>query len=69
MNGIGGSAGAPTATNYFTIATNNGNGDHLLLTSFAPVPEASSVASFGLMLALGLGGVAVARRRNTARLN
>lgn len=32
----------------------------------APVPEASTVASFGLMLALGLGGLIVARRRQTA---
>jgi len=29
----------------------------------APVPEAPSVASFGLMLALGLGGLTVARRK------
>ena len=31
----------------------------------APVPEASTTASFGLLLALGLGGVAFARRRNS----
>lgn len=31
-----------------------------------PVPEASTVLSMGLMLALGLGGLAVTRRRRTA---
>jgi len=32
----------------------------------SPVPEASTVVSMGLMLALGLGGLVVARRRRTA---
>ena len=32
----------------------------------APVPEASTTASLGLMLALGLGGLAVARRKRAA---
>jgi len=32
----------------------------------APVPEASTTARFGLLLVLGLGGVAVARRRKSA---
>ena len=35
-------------------------------TSPAAVPEASTTASFGLLLVLGLGGVAVARRRKQA---
>ena len=51
--------------------SNNGGGDHnayfnnLLETapSTAPVPEASSTVSLGLLLALGLGGFAVARKR------
>jgi MYXO-CTERM domain-containing protein len=32
----------------------------------SPVPEASTVSSLGLLLVLGLGGVAVARRRRAA---
>ena len=39
--------------------------DNLVLTTPAPVPEASSVVSLGLLL-LGLGGVAVAKRRKAA---
>ena len=40
------------------------NGDAFLLTPNAPaVPEASSVISFGLLLALGFGGLLVARRK------
>ena len=67
-NAAGVAAGAPTGSNFFTITTNNRNGDALQLTSFAPapVPESSSTVSLGLMLALGLGGVAVARRRKSA---
>jgi hypothetical protein len=38
----------------------------LTLNAGAPVPEASTTASFGLLLVLGLGGVAVARRRKQA---
>lgn len=45
-------SGAPT----LTYTANTG----------APVPEASTTTSFGLLLILGLGGVAVARRRKQA---
>ena len=38
----------------------------LTLNAGAPVPEASTTASFGLLLVLGLGGVLVARRRKRA---
>ncbi len=38
----------------------------LSFNTSAPVPEASTTASFGLLLVLGLGGVAVARRRKQA---
>jgi len=31
--------------------------------SSAPVPEASTTVSFGLLLALGLGGLVIAARR------
>ena len=34
----------------------------------APVPEASTTASFGLLLLLGLGGLAVAAKRKKAAL-
>ena len=37
--------------------------DDISVTDAAPVPEASSVVSLGLLLVLGLGGVAVSRRR------
>lgn len=37
-------------------------------TSSAPVPEASTTASFGLLLVLGLGGIVVARRRKQANM-
>lgn len=36
-------------------------------TNAAPaVPEASTTASYGLLLALGIGGLAIARRRKAA---
>lgn len=35
-------------------------------TSSAPVPEASTTASFGLLLVLGLGGIAIAHRKKNA---
>ena len=37
--------------------------DDISVTAASPVPEASSVVSLGLLLLLGLGGVAVSRRR------
>ena len=52
---------AGAATYSFDV----GNGGTLTLA--APVPEASTTASFGLLLALGLGGMVVAaKRRKTA---
>ena len=36
----------------------------LLTPNFAPVPEASSIVSLGLLLTLGLGGAAVVRRKH-----
>lgn len=50
--------------------TNDGGGTPILLgvtaITAAPVPEASSVVSLGLLLTLGLGGLIVARRKQTA---
>ena len=45
---------------------NNGGGTPLLLgiTASSPVPEASTTVSFGLLLALGLGGVVLARKKS-----
>lgn len=40
----------------------------LNIITAAPVPEASTTASFGLLLALGLGGLAVAGRRKKANV-
>ena len=55
--GADGSAQDTVASQDFSVQVTSGS---------APVPEASSVASLGLLLALGLGGVAVARRRKAA---
>ena len=41
--------------------------DNLSVSSAAPVPEASSVAGLGIMLALGLGGLLLRARRFRAR--
>lgn len=63
---------ATTAATFFgstaSAATTPGNAPVLSFnaTSSSPVPEASTTASFGLLLALGLGGIAVARRRKQA---
>lgn len=49
------------------IEGNNGDNtafiDSVGINKVAPVPEASSVISLGMLLALGLGGVAVARKK------
>ncbi len=53
----GGDGGDGYAVDFLTVG----------VTSIpAAVPEASTTISFGLLLALGLGGVAVARKRRTA---
>lgn len=60
------------ATGYLSFAENNPTptGDYLDNVSLsqisAPVPEASTTVSFGLLLALGLGGVLAARRKRLA---
>ena len=41
----------------------SGQQDAFLLRPNAPVPEASSVVSLGLLLVLGMGGLVVAARR------
>ncbi len=45
---------------------NNGGGTPLLLgiTASSPVPEASTTVSLGLLLAFGLGGVVLARKKS-----
>lgn len=48
-------------------ATASGQSEAFLLTPNAPVPEASSVVAFGLLLALGLGGLALSARRRKAQ--
>jgi hypothetical protein len=57
--------GAPLGTNYFTLTTNNGTGDSMLLTSFSPktaaVPEPTSIAIFGI--GAGLMSLVSNRRR------
>lgn len=55
---------APNGYNYFTLSTNHGFGDQMLLTSFAPaaVPEPSRM----LLGALGSLGLLLRRRRKQA---
>lgn len=59
-------------TGYLSFAENNPTptGDYLdnvsLTQTSAPVPEASTTVSFGLLLALGLGGVIAARKKRLA---
>ena len=52
-------------TGFITGFGTNSSGqqDAFLLRPNAPVPEASSVVSLGLLLALGMGGLVVAARR------
>jgi len=60
-NEVGSFAGAGGgSTGGFPSVTFNATG------ASAPVPEASTTVSFGVLLALCLGGLAVARRRRTA---
>ncbi len=58
----------------FTVFHQNGgvqpftlNGNNVTVPVNAPVPEAPASLSFGLLLALGLGGVLAARRQRGAR--
>ncbi len=59
--------GAPAGNTSFTLTTNNGNGDSMLLTSFsrqtaaAAVPEPTSIAIFGI--GAGLMSLVSNRRR------
>lgn len=55
---IDGTANGNTVNSLMPAIRLNGGG--------APVPEASSIVSLGLLLALGLGSLAVARRRRTS---
>jgi hypothetical protein len=51
--------GGPLGTDYFTMTTNDGAGDEVLLTRFAPAPEPTTL----MLLATGLAGLAVVARR------
>ena len=62
-----GTSSATTAATFAGSTNNTLAGPTLTYTAGnAPVPEASTTASFGLLLVLGLGGVAIARRRKSA---
>ena len=73
-------SGAPTGTylGTFTILGGPNAGDQNTVASAdfsatvqqptAPVPEASSVISLGLLLTLGLGGMVLARRKHHAEI-
>ena len=62
----------PANNSYTFAATNNGTTGSTatptptLTLITAPVPEASTTVSFGLLLALGMGGLVVAARRKKA---
>ena len=60
-------SGLITGTNGFVYELVNDTADKQLdlqvVTAGSPVPEASTTVSFGLLLALGLGGAVVAARR------
>ena len=58
-------AGPDDALYISNMGTSPGDGQ-VLRFSLAPVPEASTVVSFGLLLALSLGGLIVAARRKKA---
>jgi hypothetical protein len=57
---------APTGETYFTFVTDNGAGDAFILTSFAPVPEPSSLP-IGGVASLGIIAYWLRRRRSAAR--
>jgi len=55
------------STSLIGTAPNQVSGAPILsFNTSTPVPEASTTASFGLLLVLGLGGIVVARRRKQA---
>lgn len=47
-------SGAPSSLEWYVLATNEGSGDYLSLTSFTPVPVPAAIWLFGSAL-LGLG--------------
>ena len=65
FGGLSGVTGYLFATNALSLYALKGQGYLLAddLTFKAPVPEASTPVSLGLLLALGLGGLVLARRR------
>ena len=60
------SAGAGTFGIAQTFASSLNAPGYIALSPSAPVPEASTTVSLGLPLALGMGGVVVARKRRRA---
>ena len=67
--GYGGSFVVPAGGGDLFLAVNdtvNGDNHGAYSGTLSAVPEASSVVSFGLLLALGAGGIAIARRRKAS---
>ena len=58
--------GGPDIATYGMYGAQSNYQNFSLTDTPAAVPEASSLASLGLLLALGLGGFAVARKRNAS---
>ena len=56
--------GALTASQ--AAAEFNAGSENVAVGAAAPVPEASTTISFGLLMALGLGGIAIARKRQVS---
>ena len=65
MQGVLSSLSAIYIRGEYSLAVDTGSLDNVTINS-APVPEASSVVSLGLLLCLGLGGLAVTTRRRKA---
>ena len=58
------------STNSGVVSTANSNDIYFgPLSTNAPVPEASTTVSFGLLLALGLGGALFARKKQALEIN
>ncbi len=59
----------PAGARYLFLSPNddhfgdNANPHHNFGVQISPVPEASTTVSLGLLLVLGLGGLAVSKRR------
>lgn len=59
--------GATVGVGQFSLLNGSGDPVQTVNINVAPVPEASTMVSLGLMVALSLGGLSIARRRRAAQ--